>query len=179
MRTLKAILIGGLVAGALDIVYAFVVYGPLAPALGIAPGVSPVEVLQSVYGGWVGRDAAMAGGPVAAVLGACTHFGIAVAMAAVYAALCAKVGAGNLILWGFAYGLILFVAMNYLVLPLSAAGDGRFTNGVDAANRIQQAIGRTLQLKHPLLLAGTVFTHTVLVGIPIAWASARFGAQQA
>lgn len=175
---MKAILIGGLIAGALDILYAFIVYGPLAPSLGIAPGVSPIEVLQSVYGGWVGRDTAMAGGVTAAALGACTHFGIALVMAAVYAVLFARPGASNPILWGIIYGLILFVVMNYVVVPLSAAADGHFTNGADAMDRIQHAVSRTLQFKHPLLLAGTVFTHTVFVGIPIAWASAKFGNQQ-
>ena len=176
---MKAILIGGLIAGALDIIYAFIVYGPLATALGIAPGVSPIDVLQSVYGGWVGRDAAMAGGTTAAILGACTHFGIAMVMAAVYAVLFARPGASNPILWGFIYGLILFFVMNYVVVPLSAAADGHFTNGGDAAERIQAAANRALQFKHPPLLAGTVFTHTVLVGIPIALTNARLNPQQA
>ena len=174
---MKAILIGGLIAGALDILYAFIVYGPLAATLGIAPGVSPIEVLQSVYGGWVGRDAAMAGGATAAILGACTHFAIAIVMAAVYGALLARPGASNPIAWGFLYGLLLFLVMNYVVAPLSAVGDGHFTNGADAVDRIQHAVARTLQFKHPLLLAGTVFTHTVLVGIPIAMTSARFANQ--
>ena len=35
MKAVTAILIGGLIAGALDILYAFAVYGPLAPALGL------------------------------------------------------------------------------------------------------------------------------------------------
>jgi uncharacterized membrane protein YagU involved in acid resistance len=175
---MRAILIGGLVAGLLDILYAFAVYGPLAPALGLPASSSPIEVLQSVYGGWVGHEAAAAGGLNAAVLGACTHFGIAIVMAAVYAALFARPGAGNPILWGFIYGLILFVVMNYVVTPLSAAADGHFTNGADAINRIQAAVARTLQFKRPLLLAGTIFTHTVLVGIPIALISARLNPQQ-
>jgi uncharacterized membrane protein YagU involved in acid resistance len=173
-----AILIGGLIAGALDILYAFAVYGPLAPALGLSSTSSPFEILQSVYGGWVGHEAASAGGMNAAVLGACTHFGIAIVMAAVYAVMFARAGASNPILWGIIYGLILFVAMNYVVVPLSAAADGHFASGADALTRIQASVGRALQFKHPLLLAGTVFTHTVLVGIPIAWASAKFGNQQ-
>ena len=56
MRILWGILLGGLIAGALDIVYAFVVYGPLSY------GVSPRAVLQSVAAGWIGRDASRAGG---------------------------------------------------------------------------------------------------------------------
>ncbi len=178
MKAVTAILVGGLIAGALDILYAFLVYGPLAASLGLASSASPIEILQSVYGGWVGHEAAAAGGANAAVLGACTHFGIAIVMAVVYAALFARPGAGNPILWGFIYGLILFVVMNYVVVPLSAAATGHFTTGADAMDRIQAAIGRALQFKHPLLLAGTIFTHTVLVGIPIALASARLNPQQ-
>ncbi|MBI3439738.1 MAG: hypothetical protein HY054_14015 [Proteobacteria bacterium] len=178
MKAVTAILIGGLIAGALDILYAFAVYGPLAPSLGLASSSTPIEILQSVYGGWIGRDAAHAGGAMTAVLGACTHFSIAIVMAAVYAVLFARPGASNPILWGFIYGLILFVVMNYIVVPLSAAADGYFTNGADAVERIHATVSRTLQFKRPLLLAGTVFTHTVLVGIPIAWASAKFGNQQ-
>ncbi len=99
-------------------------------------------------------------------------------MAGVYALLFARPGASNPILWGIIYGLILFVVMNYVVAPLSAAADGHFTTGGDAIDRIQRAVGRTLAFKHPLLLAGTVFTHTALVGVPIAWASAKFANQQ-
>jgi uncharacterized membrane protein YagU involved in acid resistance len=178
MKAVTAILIGGLIAGALDILYAFAVYGPLAPSLGLPSSSTPIEILQSVYGGWVGRETSAAGGMTTAILGACTHFGIAIVMAAVYAVLFARPGASNPILWGFIYGLILFVVMNYIVVPLSAAADGHFTNGADALERIQTAVGRTLKFKYPLLTAGTIFTHTVLVGIPIAWASAKFGNQQ-
>lgn len=178
MKALSAILVGGVIAGVLDIVYAFVVYGPLAPSLGLSSSVSPVQVLQSVYGGWVGREAAFAGGAPAAILGACTHFGIAIVMAAAYAVFMSRPGAGNPILWGFVYGLILFVVMNYVVVPLSAAADGHFTNGADALDRIQAALARALQFKRPLLLAGTIFTHTVFVGIPIAVTNARLNPQQ-
>jgi uncharacterized membrane protein YagU involved in acid resistance len=178
MKAVTAILIGGLIAGALDILYAFAVYGPLAPSLGLPSSSTPIEILQSVYGGWIGRDASQAGGTMTAILGACTHFGIAIVMAAAYAAFFARPGASNPILWGFIYGLILFVVMNYVVVPLSAAADGHFTNGVDAVDRIQAAVSRTLKFKYPLLTAGTVFTHTVLVGVPIALVSARFNRQQ-
>jgi len=53
MKLPTAILVGGLIAGALDISYAFIVYGPLSYRL------SPVEVLQSVASGWVGNDVAL------------------------------------------------------------------------------------------------------------------------
>jgi hypothetical protein len=69
----RVILVGGLIAAALDITYACIVYGPLSFHL------SPTEVLQSVASGWVGDDAANAGGAVMALLGLTTHFMIATA----------------------------------------------------------------------------------------------------
>src|SRR5882762_2486352 len=48
----RVILVGGLIAAALDITYACIVYGPLSFHL------SRTEVLQSVASGWVGNDAA-------------------------------------------------------------------------------------------------------------------------
>jgi hypothetical protein len=180
MGPLKAILIGGLIAGVLDILYAFVVYGPLAPSLGIEHGLSPEMVLQSVAGGWMGRDVAFAGGLNTAIIGACTHFSIALIMAAVFVLVFGRIGGSNPILWGLLYGLILFFVMNYMVAPLSAAADGHFVSSLgDGKERISAAIGRLLHPKLPLLLAGTVFTHTILVGLPIALANVRFNAQQA
>lgn len=178
MKAVTAILIGGLLAGTLDILYAFAVYGPLAPSLGLPSSSSPIAILQSVYGGWIGREASALGGINTALLGACTHFGIAIVMAGVYAALFARPGARNPALWGFIYGVILFVVMNYVVVPLSAAADGHFADASNALERVRTAVDKALQFKRPLLLAGTFFTHTVLVGIPIALVSARFNRQQ-
>jgi uncharacterized membrane protein YagU involved in acid resistance len=175
MKVLAAILIGGLLAGALDILYAFIVYGPLAASLGLAGSLSPMDVLHSVASGWIGHDAAAAGGVSTAFVGALTHFSIAIVMAGVYAIVVARIGSSNPILWGFLYGLILFFVMNYLVVPLSAAATGHFATSIDdGEERISGAIARALQFKRPLLLAGTVFTHTVLVGVPIALSAARF-----
>jgi hypothetical protein len=179
MGTLKAILIGGLAAGLLDIGYAFVVYGPMAANLGLDHALSPEMVLQSVAGGWIGRDGAFAGGMNTAIIGACTHFAIALTMAAGFVLVLGGVGASRPILWGLLYGLVLFFLMNYVVTPLSAAADGHFAASLaDAKQRISAAVARLLHPRLPLLLAGTVFTHTVLVGVPIALANARFNVQQ-
>jgi hypothetical protein len=173
-----ATLIGGLVAGMLDIIYAFVVYGPLSY------GFSPEKVLQSVAGGWIGRGAAFAGGWSTALLGLGTHFMIAIVMAAVFVFMASRVGALTKapILWGFAYGLVLYVAMNYVVAPLSAAGAaGHFpVDANDAFARIQHAFSalRPKDSDHPWMLPATLFTHTVLVGIPIALSAKRFASQQ-
>lgn len=175
MRILWGILLGGLAAGALDIVYAFVVYGPLSY------GVTPQQVLQSVAAGWIGREASRAGGWDTALLGLGSHFLIATLMAAVYvlAAQGMKALTQRAILWGLLYGLVLYVAMNYVVVPLSAAR----ANGHIAASfgevtaRLQDSfsmIRPRYDADYPWMLAGTIFTHTVLVGLPIALIAKRF-----
>lgn len=173
-RVLSAILIGGLVAGALDIAYAFFIYGDLSY------GMSPIQVLQSVAAGWIGREPAMAGGISTAVLGAITHFGIAIVMAAVFV-LAAQLSSSlrkSALLWGALYGLVLYVAMNYVIAPLSAAdAAGQLaTTSAEASERLTRAFSslRPSDPDHPWMLAATIFTHVVLVGIPIALIAASF-----
>ena len=144
-------MIGGAAAGVLDILYAFVVYGPLSY------GLTPVQVLQSVAAGWIGRDASRDGGLATAALGLATHF---------------KTLTAEPIVSGLLYGLILYVVMNYVVVPLSAAGaNGHFAASfAEATERLQTAFS-AFRPKDPWQLAGTVFTHTVFVGVPIALAA--------
>ena len=172
---MRAVLIAGLVAGVLDIIFAFVVYG--APSYGM----SPLQVLQSVAGGWVGRDAAMAGGVQTAALGAATHFAIALVMAAVFAFFASFIRPLRIkpILWGFLYGLVLYVAMNYVVAPLSAAGAaGHFPANTDEAiERIKTSFSMlrpTYNPELPWMIPATIGTHVLLVGIPIALIVQRF-----
>jgi hypothetical protein len=175
MRILWGILLGGLAAGGLDIAYAFVVYGPLSY------GVSPQQVLQSVAAGWIGREASRAGGWDTAMLGLGSHFLIAALMAAVYvlAAQSMKALTTRAILWGLLYGLVLYVAMNYVVVPLSAAGaNGHFAASVsEATSRLSEAFSEIrprYDANYPWLIPGTILTHTVLVGLPIALIAKRF-----
>lgn len=170
MRALKAIVVGGVAAGVLDILYAFVVYGPLSYQL------SPLQVLQSIAAGWMGREAASGGGWETGVIGLGSHFLIALVMAAVFvlAATRIRAFAERPWLWGFVYGLILYVAMNYVVVPLSASATGAFATSVaDAAERLQTAFS-ALRPRDPFQLVGTIFTHTAFVGIPIALAAKRY-----
>jgi uncharacterized membrane protein YagU involved in acid resistance len=177
-RLLLAIVLGGLAAGALDILYAFVVYGPLSF------GISPQRILQSVAAGWMGRDAARAGEWSTAALGLVTHFFLATIMAAVFvfAASALKTLTRRALVWGFLYGLVLYVAMNYVVVPLSAAATGQFAAGfAEATARLQDSFSevRGGAQDYPWLIWGTLFTHTVLVGVPIALIAKRFAPQQA
>lgn len=178
MKIIWAILLGGLAAGVLDILYAFVVYGPLSY------GVTPTQVLQSVAAGWIGRQASSAGGMETAGLGLATHFAIATMMAAVYVLLATRIGAltKGALLWGLLYGVALYVAMNYVVVPLSAAATGAFATGSEIGPRLQESFSEVRGGggdAYPWMLWGTIFTHTVLVGLPIALIAKRFVGQQA
>lgn len=176
MRILWGILLGGFAAGALDIIYAFIVYGPLSY------GLTPERVLQSVAAGWIGREASRAGGMETAALGAGSHFLIATLMAAVYvlAAQSFRALTKNAIVWGLVYGALLYVAMNYVVVPLSAAATGEFASSLsNALSRLQTSFSeiRGGADAYPWMLWGTVLTHTVLVGVPIALIAKSFAPQ--
>lgn len=176
MKIIWAIVLGGLAAGALDILYAFVVYGPLSY------GLTPEQVLQSVAAGWIGRQASRAGGMETALLGLGTHFMIAAVMAGVYVLLASRIAAlrTQALVAGLVYGFILYVAMNYVVVPLSAAATGAFATASEIGPRLQESFSQVRGgggADHPWLLAGTIFTHTVLVGLPIALIAKRFADQ--
>ncbi|MEQ1755817.1 MAG: hypothetical protein ABL973_16975 [Micropepsaceae bacterium] len=171
MKKFSPIILGGLAAGILDIVYAFVVYGPLSLKM------SPVDVLHSVAAGWIGREAANAGGDGTALLGLATHFMIATLFAATFVEAANRFPAltARPVQWGVIYGLGLYVLMNYVVVPLSAAhASQHFAADLnEVASRLQAAFSAP-RPKDPLMLAGTVFTHTIFVGVPIALITRRF-----
>jgi hypothetical protein len=151
MSILRATLLGGLVAGALDIVFAFVFYGPMTL------NASPERILQSVAAGLLGREAAFAGGLQAAALGTALHFFIATMMALAFVAIARFVPLLTRFAWisGPLYGLLLYVIMTYLVVPMSAAGGRPPPEGI--------------------MLYGALFTHAFFVGLPIALIAQRFG----
>ncbi len=108
-----AILAGAVVAGTLDITYAVVFSG--------FHGVPARRILQSVASGLLGKPAFDGGVPTAA-LGLALHYCIMAGMAAIFYAISARVAAlrARPLLWGPLYGLGLYAAMSFLVLPLSA-----------------------------------------------------------
>ena len=137
-----AALIGGAIAGTLDIVYAFIWWA--------MNNRDPVWVLQSVATGWLGR-ASFQGGIPAAALGLVSHYAICVAAAATYGA---AVQGSNWIRshWvcgGIVFGILVYLFMNFVVIPISAAP---FGPSWTARAFIQGFI-----------------SHALLVGLPIAW----------
>jgi hypothetical protein len=112
MTILYTILLGGLVAGALDITYAIVAYGMI--------GVPPIRIWQSIAAGLFGRDA-MTGGLETAVLGGVLHFSMTMVMAAAFvvASRALPILLRAPLVNGALYGLAIYGIMNYVVVPLS------------------------------------------------------------
>lgn len=145
---LTAILVGGLAAGVLD----------LASAVGawLPRGVTPQQILQSIARGAVGRDA-YSGGWATAALGLGFHFLIAFTAAAVFYLVSRRLRflTRRPVLSGLLYGEVVFLVMNYVVIPLSAIGGWpRFT--------------------WPQTLITGPIGHLVFVGLPISLAVRRF-----
>lgn len=140
--TSRAILTGGAIAGALDITYAFVLWG--------LRGVGPARILRSVASGVLGESARTGGAPAAA-LGLFLHFLNACIIAAVY--VLASRGIPALLrrpfLYGPLYGLGVYGVMNSVVVPLSAVPGPRGTPA-------------------PVVWITGVLVHMFLIGLPIA-----------
>ena len=109
----RAVLLGGLVAGALDIAFAisFAAYN----------GTAPMRLLQVVASGLFGK-AAFAGGVPMAAYGLALHFGISFLWAGVFMVLAWRrpLFALNPYVFGSLFGIIVFLVMRLVVLPLSA-----------------------------------------------------------
>jgi hypothetical protein len=113
----RAILLGGLVVGALDGLDAVVFFG--------FRGVRPVAIFQSIASGLLGR-AAFRGGLRTALLGACLHFFIATVVVLIYyvASKRLHILTRQAVVFGILYGIAVYFVMNRVVVPLSAASSG-------------------------------------------------------
>jgi hypothetical protein len=143
----RAILWGGLIAGALDATDGVVAYG--------FQGLNPIQVLQYIASGVLG-PASFKGGLATAGLGTLLHFFIAFVAAAVYVLASCLIPAlnANPRLFGPLFGAAVFFFMNYGVLPLSAVTSAPFSLG--------------------MFLNG-VIGHALFVGLPIALFAKRAG----
>jgi hypothetical protein len=138
--------VGGLVAATLDIVYACVFWA-------IEADVAPSRILQSVAAGLLG-ESSFRGGSGTAALGLLLHYLIALAMALAYYVAARRWTPlrKHWLRGGAVYGLLLYLVMQYVVLPLSRAGGGP-----------QDTLWVTL----------SIAAHVLLVGIPIAFFGGR------
>lgn len=141
---LQAILVGGVIAGTLDIAFAlcFAAYN----------GVPAPRLLQSIASGLLG-NAAYAGGPGTAALGLGLHFAMACLLAGLFLLVArqAPLVTRHPVLSGIAFGAVVFLVMRLVVLPLSA-----FPHPVTFK---------------PLATTLDLLSHTLLFGVPIALAA--------
>ena len=140
LTSLRAILWGGVVAGILDAIDGVIAFG--------TQGLNPIQVLQYIASGALGKSA-FQGGAATAALGAAFHFTIAWVAAAVFVYSSRRVQflKRQALTAGLLYGAAVYFFMNYLVLPLSAVAAGTFQLG--------------------LFLNG-VIGHALFVGLPIS-----------
>lgn len=137
---LHAVLWGALVTATLD--------GLEATTFWALRGVAPSRALQGVAAGVLGR-AAFAGGVATTALGIALLFLICAVVVATYVAASRRFEelARSPWRWGPLYGVAVFAVMNFVVVPLSAAG------------------GRP---PRPLALMNCLLANIVCVGIPAA-----------
>lgn len=114
-RPFPAIFVGGLIVGAIDLLYAIVVYTPHKPIL----------VPQTIASGILGAKS-YSGGAQTAVLGVLLHFVIALGAAMVYylASRRFEILINRAVVLGLLYGALVYLFMHLVVVPLSAAPKG-------------------------------------------------------
>ena len=142
---LKPIAIATAVAGTLDIFFAMILTVFFGREIG--------GMLRYVGSGPFPQATEM--GASGAILGLIVHFALMAIMAAAYVLAAQRLPAllQRPIQWGVLYGLVTYVVMNWLVVPM------RFDTPLPPS---------------PLSLATQLFAHVVLVGIPIALITARY-----
>ncbi len=146
LSPLSAILIGGVIAGTLDITYAI--------GFSALRGVAPIRILHSVASGLLGAPAFQGGVPIAA-LGLLLHFCIALIWAAIFylASRAIPFLTRHPVTSGILYGILIYAVMNLVVLPLSAF---------------------PRKVTFPLLVLTTgLLVHMFCIGLPIALAVRR------
>jgi len=110
LSNLQAILLGGLIAGTVDI-----------GAASLINMLSPVFISQFIAGGLLGK-AALTGGMQAAALGVALQWAMSIIIAAIYvfASGWLPMLRRQWALWGILYGTPVYFVMTYVVVPLSA-----------------------------------------------------------
>jgi hypothetical protein len=152
LTTARAILYGGLTVGALDLLDAFVFFG-------LRSGARPMAILHSIAAGFLGRDAARAGGVSTAIVGVFSHFLVAFCIVTVYVLLSRVIPAlrKQWVVCGLAFGVIAYFVMTWFVVPMSNAGNHTITFTLPAT---------------AIMINGVVI-HMFGVGLPAAYFASR------
>lgn len=148
----RAITIGALAVATLDMLDCVVVYGLLR-------GVTVTQCFQGVASGLLGRASFQGGWPTV-LLGGVLHFFNATVMVTVYFLASRRLPLliRRPVLSAVLYGCLVFVVMNFVVIPLSAA--------------------RMMRITWPNLVNGFL-GHIIAVGLPCLWIARVTGAGEA
>ena len=141
-RAFETTVYGGLVVGILDGIFALVFYGLIL-------GGNHLRIFQTISAGLLGKETAYAGGIPTFLLGILLHFVVATLISAVYYAASLKFRflLEKAVLCGLIYGMMAYLVMNYVIIPLSRIGSGAI---------------------QPMIFVVSIIGHALLVGLPIA-----------
>ncbi len=147
-KAFDTVVLGGLIAGVLDGLDAVIYYG-------WSVGATPTRIFQHIASGLLG-PASFQGGTATVALGVACHFSIAIGAAAVYyaASLLLPVLRSKPWFYGPAFGVLVYLFMHYVVVPLSLVP-------------VRKAPMTTGALVDELI------SHTLFVGFPIALMAQR------
>lgn len=142
-KAYQTILLGGLIAGTLDLTAACV-------QAWLRAGVSPMRVGRFIASGALGQSA-LTGGSMTALLGFAFHYLIATTATAVFYVVSRKLRflVERPIPMGLLYGLFVYLFMNFVVIPLSAirrTGTPALSDRVVAALIIMFCVGLPIAL---------------------------------
>ena len=152
LTTGRAILYGGLTVGTLDLLDAFIFFG-------LRSGAPPMGILHSIAAGFLGRDAARAGGVPTAGLGLFSHYLVAFSIVTVYVLLSRAIPLlrKHWLVCGLVFGVIAYFVMTWLVVPMSNAGNHQITFALPVT---------------PVMING-ILIHMFGVGLPSAYFASR------
>ena len=166
LSSLRAILVSGLIAGTLDI-----------GAASLINSLSPVVILHFIATGILGK-AALSAGADAAWLGLILQWAMSVIIAAIYFIVTAWLPTlrRKWVQGGLLSGVVIFLVMNFVVVPLSAA-PVTFRDAVMHIHVLKAAENLVAMFVFGLIVsfvASRGWTAQLSAGVP-AGASGRFG----
>jgi len=138
----STVAIAGVAAGAIDLAFNTV--------RSLQAGTSVLRPWKGVAAALLGKDAVIQGGDAIAIVGVGLHFLITIGAAAIYYLVAKRQGwlVRHAFLSGLVFGTIFFLAMNYVILPLSVMGRSLYV-GVET-------------------IAIAVPSHIIMIGLPIS-----------
>ena len=122
-------------------------------------GAQPIGILHSIAAGFLGRDAARAGGVPTAIVGLLSHFLVAFCIVTVYvlASRVMPMLRKRWVICGLVFGVIAYFVMTWFVVPMSNAGNQQITFALPVM---------------PVMTNG-ILIHMFGVGLPAAYFSSR------